>query len=43
MITIKSREAPERVLVQGGGIELLCKNFVYRPKEFKARVKSELR
>ena len=35
--------APEGVWVQGGGIELPCKYFVNKPKEFKVQVKSELR
>ena len=45
MITMKALIAPgviEGVLVQGGEIELPCKYFVYRPKEFKAQVKSKL-
>ena len=45
MITMKALIAPgvlEGVLVQGGEIELPCKYFVYRPKGFKAQVKSKL-
>ena len=45
MITMKAHiagGAPERVWLQAGGIKLPCKYFVYRPKEFKAQVKSEL-
>ena len=33
----------EGVWVQGGRIEIPSEYFVYGPKEFKARVKSELR
>ena len=40
-ITGEKREAPEGVWVQGGGIELPFKYFVYGPKKFKARVKSK--
>ena len=42
-ITGEKRRAPEGVWVQGGGIELPCKYFVYGPKKSKPRVKSELR
>ena len=41
-ITGEKLGATEGVWVQCGGIELPCKYFVYGPKEFKARVKSEL-
>ena len=41
-ITGEKLGATEGVWVQGGRIELPCKYFVYGPKEFKARVKSEL-
>ena len=42
-ITGEKRGAPEGVWVQGGGIELPCKYFLYGPKESKARVRSALR
>ena len=42
-ITGEKRGAPEGVWVQGGGIELPCRYFLYRPKESKARVRSALR
>ena len=45
MITMKAHIAggvPERVWVQAGGIKLPFKYFVYRLKEFKAQMKSEL-
>ena len=42
-ITGEKRGAPEGVWVQGGGIELPCKYFVYGLKTSKQRVKHELR
>ena len=41
--TGEKRGAPEGVWVQGSGIEVPRKYFVYGWKEFKARVKSEQR
>ena len=40
--TGENRGAPEEVWVQGGGIELPCKYFVYGLKISKQRVKHEL-
>ena len=42
-ITGEKRGAPEGVWVQGGGIALPCKYFVYGLKTSKQRVKHELR
>ena len=42
-ITGEKRGAPEGVWVQGGGIELPCKYFVYGLKTSKQRVKHEPR
>ena len=41
-ITGEKRGAPEVVWVQGGGIELPCKYFVFGLKTSKQRVKHEL-
>ena len=41
-ITGEKRGAPKGIWVQGGGIELPCKYFVYKLKTSKQRVKHEL-
>lgn len=41
MVTMKSMEHQREFnWVEGGGIELPCKYFVYGPNEFKVRAKT---
>ena len=42
-ITGEKRGAPEGVWVQGGGIELSCKFYVYGQKENRSRVRRKNR
>ena len=42
-ITREERAAPEGLWVQGGGIELPCKYFLYAPRKYKSRVRNALR